>query len=97
MTNSKISAYNKVLSVLADEIWKDETFTGDPIAPTLAGIQQMAITTPEPEKNVTVESNGQTYRVLVVPPYDPSKLKDRVESTLKEGFTSGHRIKCCPP
>ena len=84
MTNSQKSAANKILYLLANEVWKDETFTGDPIAPNLADIQQLAIATPEREKNVTVESNGQTYRILVAPPYNPSKFKDRVESTLNE-------------
>ena len=68
MINSQELSFNKLLSSLAEAVWKDDGLTGAPITPTLTDIQEMAIVTPETEKNVTVASNGHSYRVIVTPP-----------------------------
>ena len=68
MINSQELSFNKLLSSLAEAVWKDDGLTGDPITPTLTDIQEMAIVTPETEKDVTVASNGHSYRVIVTHP-----------------------------
>ena len=62
--NSQAFDYNGLLSKLASDVWKEDNLTGEPIAPKLTDIQEMAIATPEPEKDVTVATNGHAYRLI---------------------------------
>lgn len=66
--NSQTSTTNKLLKALAKEVWKQDDLPGDLLTPTLTDIQEMAIATPETEKDVTVASNGHSYRVIVTHP-----------------------------
>ena len=66
MTTQKLdSKISQLLRKRAQDVWKADGLTGEPIAPTLTDIQEMAIATPEKEKDVVVASNGHSYRVIV--------------------------------
>ena len=62
---SQTSGSKELLKALAKEVWKKDDLPGDPLTPTLTDIQEMAIATPETEKDVTVASNGHSYKVIV--------------------------------
>ena len=62
--HSQTFDYNGLLSKLTSDIWKEDNLTDEPIAPKLTDIQEMAIATPEPEKDVTVATNGHAYRLI---------------------------------
>ena len=81
---SQTSGSKELLKRLAKEVWKQDDLPGDPLTPTLTDIQQMAIETPEADKDGTVISNGHSYKVLVTKHYLLSELKERALQTVRD-------------
>ena len=65
MTNSQSFDVNGLLQAIAKKVWKKDNLSGDALKPTLDDIQEMAIATPELQKNNILHTDGYSYRVIV--------------------------------